>query len=128
MLIVGAGDISGPNEVSTICYLLSTDEDNDGSAILDLSEAAEANILEVGDTHSRSPHIIGRAVCIRGVAVCISGRGPGQSAGLSSGLDTVTGCWGRRESTSFVLINVPWSNIFLFRTQFLCPWLFPPVL
>ena len=49
MLFVGAGDISGPNEVSTICYLLSTDQDNDGSAILDLSEAAEANILEVGD-------------------------------------------------------------------------------
>ena len=55
----------------------------------------------LSSANSRSPHIRGRAVYIRGVAVCISGRGPGQSAGLSSGLDTVTGCWGRRESTSF---------------------------
>ena len=31
-------------------------------------------------------------------ALVASGRGTGHSAGISSGLDTVTGCLGRRES------------------------------
>ena len=49
-----------------------------------------------GSSNARGPRIRGR-----GEAVRISGRGSGHSAGISSGLDTVTGCWGRRESSSF---------------------------